>query len=101
MAQRKQRERYTGPINIGDRLAFIMPGERWVTAGKCENISLDGHTLTMGNMACIEGPARNTTMMQVQRGSVIENKTETYRAEARERTAAKAEKEHANEAPAD
>lgn len=99
--QRKQK-RWDGIIGIGDRVAFYMPGERWITAGEVMDVSLDQHTLTIGNLACAEGqsscrvtnletvggrPARGPSSLTitVQRGLVVENKTEVRRQEARER----------------
>lgn len=100
--QQRKQKRWDGIIGIGDRVAFYMPGERWITAGEVMDITLDQQTLTIGNLACAEGtssrrittlptvggkPVRNGTALTivVQRGLVVENKTEVRRLEARER----------------
>lgn len=95
MAKRKKRERYTGALGIGDRVAFIMPGERYVTAG--EILDMSGDTLTMGNLSGVssrpsslatvggrpmEGPG---TTLTIQRGLVVENKSQARRDEIKAR----------------
>lgn len=105
--QQRKQKRWDGIIGIGDRVAFYMPGERWITAGEVMDVTLDQQTLTIGNLACAEGrsshrvttletvgqqfvgskPARGPSSLTitVQRGLVVENKTEVRRQEARER----------------
>lgn len=100
MSRPRTPKRWEGIIGIGDRVAFKMPGERWITAGNVLDITLDQQTLTLENIAGIEGAAitRNTTLttvlgkplrgpsaltITIQRGLVIENKTEVRRLEAR------------------
>lgn len=100
--RQKKQKRWDGIIGIGDRVAFYMPGERWITAGEVVDITLDQQTLTIGNLACAEATSarRITTLpsvggkpvhngpaltIQVQRGLVVENKTEVRRLEARQR----------------
>ena len=100
--RQKKQKRWDGIIGIGDRVAFYMPGEQWITAGEVMDITIDQQTLTIGNLACTDTASsrRVTTLpsvggkpvnsvsaltMQVQRGLVVENKTEVRRLEARER----------------
>ena len=107
MSKRKKPTRYEGIIGIGDRVAFYMPGERWITAGEVEDISLDQQTLTICKLAGCDadtakritskptvmgGTVKGTTAltMLVQRGLVVENKSEVRREEKREMDRAKA-----------
>lgn len=100
--RQKKQQRWDGIIGIGDRVAFYMPGERWITAGEVMDITLDQQTLTIGNLACADtvSARRKTTeptvggtsvrgmsalTITVQRGLVVENKTEVRRLEARQR----------------
>lgn len=100
--RQKKQQRWDGIIGIGDRVAFYMPGERWITAGEVMDVTLDQQTLTIGNLACADTvsarrvttvptaggkPVRNgpALTITVQRGLVVENKTEVRRLEARQR----------------
>lgn len=100
--RQKKQKRWEGSIGITDRVAFYMPGEQWITAGEVFDISPDQQTLTIGKLACADTPSarRITTLptvlgqsikgppaltITIQRGLVVENKTEVRREEARER----------------
>ena len=87
---RKQRKRYTGVIGIGDRIAFIMPGDRYITGG--EVMAVDEHTLTVGNLSGVtKVESRKPTVLggsvsggpgitlTIQRGLVVENKSQGRR----------------------
>ena len=55
MSKTKERKRWEGPIGIGDRLAFVMPGEHFVTAGTVVDITgAEYDMLCMGRVACMD-----------------------------------------------
>ena len=99
MSRPRKPKRWEGIIGIGDRVAFIMPGASWITAGEVIDITPDQQTLTIDKIAGIEGGiTRATTLttvlgkprqgpsaltMKIQRGLVVENKTEVRRKENR------------------
>lgn len=99
MSRPRTPKRWEGIIGIGDRVAFKMPGERWITAGHVLDITRDQQTLTIENIAGMEGTiTRKTTLVTIggkpmkgpsaltiiiQRGLVVENKTEVRRQETR------------------
>lgn len=118
MTRRKKQKRWEGSISITDRVAFYMPGEHYITAGEVLDVSLDQQTLTIGNIAGMEGTAlrRKTTVetvgsalglgkparggtaltMKIQRGLVVENKTEVRREQYRNKKKGKG-KRHVDE----
>lgn len=81
--QRKPHTRWQGVVGIGDRVAFKMPGDDYITAGTVEEV--DEHTALLSNLACIhEDRTRRTTTLRVQRGLIIENKSELSRQDTRQ-----------------
>ena len=81
--QRKPHTRWQGVVGIGDRVAFKMPGDEYITAGTVEEV--DEHTTLLSNLACIhEDRTRRSTTLRIRSRLVIENKSELSRQATRQ-----------------
>lgn len=83
MRRKRTHKRWTGVVGIGDRVAFKMPGDDFITAGTIED--MDEHTMLLSRLACVPEETRAQVQMTVQQGLIVENKSELARRAARER----------------